>query len=348
MRGCGEPHRQFASVDEELTRPRELRAARPPARLRQARRDERADELLDAFGLTDAADRLVQRLLRRHAPAPRHRRQHRRHARAAVPRRADDRARPAEPQPGLGHRPRPRRRGHDRAADDAVPRRGRPARRAHRHHRPRPGHRRRHARRAQGARSAPARCTCACATPTSAPTPQRVLARRCSATRVQLESDPAALSARDVDAERVGQRARRARARAASPSPSSPSASPASTRCSSPSPDIPPTTHRRRRRGGRGMTMPPTTDTEPVARGGHAAHRRSSTRAATARGRRALARVADVRLAGDAEDQARADAAVRRDRVPDHVRAALHVPVRWRARRLAARVPAGAAARRSS
>ena len=70
----------------------------------------RADELLDAFDLTDAADPPGQDLLRRHAPAPRHRRQHRRHARPAVPRRADHRARPPQPQPGVGDRPRAGRR----------------------------------------------------------------------------------------------------------------------------------------------------------------------------------------------------------------------------------------------
>ena len=44
------------------------------------------------------------------------------------------------------------RRGHDRAADDAVPRRGRPARGPDRGDRPRPGDRRGHVRRAQGPR----------------------------------------------------------------------------------------------------------------------------------------------------------------------------------------------------
>jgi hypothetical protein len=57
-------------------------------------------------------------------------RQHRRHTRPAVPRRAHDRPRPSQPQPGVGHRAGPRRRGHDRAAHHPVSRRGRPARRA--------------------------------------------------------------------------------------------------------------------------------------------------------------------------------------------------------------------------
>ena len=62
-------------------RPREPRAGRPPlppADARAARR--RADELLEQLDLADAADRLVQDLLRRHAPPARPRRQPRRRA----------------------------------------------------------------------------------------------------------------------------------------------------------------------------------------------------------------------------------------------------------------------------
>ena len=88
-------------------RPREPRPARPAARATRAGGARaRADELLDAFGLADAAGRQVKQLLRRHAPPARHRGEHRRHARPAVPRRADDRPGPAQPQPGLGDRPR--------------------------------------------------------------------------------------------------------------------------------------------------------------------------------------------------------------------------------------------------
>ena len=66
-----------------------------------------------------------------------------------------------EPTTGLDPRSRaravgddrgPRRRGHDRAADHPVPRRGRPARRPDRGDRPRPRDRRGHVRRAQGPR----------------------------------------------------------------------------------------------------------------------------------------------------------------------------------------------------
>ena len=56
-------------------------------------------------------------------------------------------------------------------------------------------------------------------------------------------------------------------------------------------------------------------------------------------------RLARVRVASDAEDQARADAALRRHGVPDHVRAAVHVPVRWRARGVDESLPPGAVAR---
>ena len=58
---------------------------------------------------------------------------------------------PTGPHRALEGDRRTRRRGHDRAAHDAVPRGGRPARRPHRRHRPRLGDRRRHVGRAQGA-----------------------------------------------------------------------------------------------------------------------------------------------------------------------------------------------------
>ena len=149
--------------------------------------EERAAELLDAFGLVDAADRLVSTYSGRHAPPPRHRGQHRGHARPAVPRRADHRPRPPEPQPGVGDHPRPRRRGNHRAADDPAPRRGRPARRPHRHHRPRQGDRRGHAGRAQGVRRRRARCTSALADPDQRDEAQRVLAGRARRRAVHLD-----------------------------------------------------------------------------------------------------------------------------------------------------------------
>ena len=118
---------------------------------RRRRSAPRADELLDRFDLTDAADRPVRR------PTP---------AACAAgstwpPRSCTGRrcssstSRPPastrEPHRPLGRHRRPGRRRHHGAADDAVPRGGRPARRPHRRDRPRPGHRRGHAGRAEGA-----------------------------------------------------------------------------------------------------------------------------------------------------------------------------------------------------
>ena len=71
--------------------------------------------------------------------------------RAAVPRRAVDRTRPAQPRQPVGahRRPAPGHR-HDDLPHDALPRRGRPARRARHGDGPRRGHRRRHRVRAEG------------------------------------------------------------------------------------------------------------------------------------------------------------------------------------------------------
>ena len=74
-------------------------------------------------------------LLRRHAAPARPRGQPGRHPAGAVPRRADHRARPAQPHRAVGGAARAGRRRHDAAADHAVPRGGRPARRRHHRHR---------------------------------------------------------------------------------------------------------------------------------------------------------------------------------------------------------------------
>ena len=171
---------QLASVDEDLTGSENLillgrllglrhsggqgAGGRTARRLRSRRRGRAAG----------------QALLGRHAPPARHRREHRRHAAADVPGRADDGARPALAQPGLGDHPRPRRRGHDDPALHAVPRRGRPARRGHRRDRPRQGDRRGDARPAQGIGGL-RRAARAPAGPRAAPrrgAPARALARR--------------------------------------------------------------------------------------------------------------------------------------------------------------------------
>ena len=129
VRGARQPDRAARLGRRGPHRPREPHPARPPARLPDeagARAGRRAARRVRPRG---GGRQARQGLLRRHAPAPGHRREHRRDARADVPRRADDRAGPALAQPGVGHRARARRPGHDRAAVHAVPRRGRPARR---------------------------------------------------------------------------------------------------------------------------------------------------------------------------------------------------------------------------
>ena len=89
-------------------------------------------------------------LLRRHAPAARPGLGADRPTAAAVPGRADHRARPAQPDRDVGGHPRP---GADRvnvAADHAIPGGGRRAGRRHRRGRRRQDHRPWHRRRAQG------------------------------------------------------------------------------------------------------------------------------------------------------------------------------------------------------
>ena len=222
---------QLASVDEDLTGRENLILLGRLLGFSGPTAKARADELLDAFGLDRGRRQAREELLRRHAAEAGHRREHRRHAAADVPRRAHDRPRPALAQPGVGHHPRARRRGHHDPALHPVPRRGRPARRGHRRDRPRQGDRRGHARRSSRRRSASARCTCGCSTRSSGPRPSGC--SRASSATVHLEADPAALSAsvrRRRPRRRGDRRADRARA---SRSPTSRSASRASTRSSS-------------------------------------------------------------------------------------------------------------------
>ena len=178
----------------------------------------------------DAGGPTGEEVFGRHAPAHRHRRQHRRDARPDLSRRADHRARPAQPQPGLGHRACVGRRRHHGAAHDAVPRRGGPARRPHRGDRRGQGDRRGHQQRAQGIgrRGAihvrlgdPLR-----------PEAQEVLARVLGG-RSSCRADPAArLAARSPTPPALARSLAELRI-AASMSPTSRSASPAWTRCSS-------------------------------------------------------------------------------------------------------------------
>ena len=129
------PDRQPLRPRHRLHRTRQRRAARAVL-ARGRRRPHRQD------------------LLRRDAATARPRGEPDRDAAGAVPRRADHGPRPALARGAVGGAARARGRRHDPAADDAVPRGGRPARRQHRRDRPRHGHRRGHAVAAQG----PVRC----------------------------------------------------------------------------------------------------------------------------------------------------------------------------------------------
>ena len=140
---------QYAAVDEHLTGFENLDMVGRLYHLGRAGSRERADELLERFDLVDAADRPVKGysggMRRRLDLAARAGRR----AAGAVPRRADHRARPAQPHRPVGRHRRAGARRHDAAADHAISRGGRPARRRHRRHRPRPRDRRGHLRRAE-------------------------------------------------------------------------------------------------------------------------------------------------------------------------------------------------------
>ena len=139
------PHRPGQPDHDRPAQPADRAAAR-----------QRADELLEQFDLTDAAEPGGQDLLGRHAPPPGPGGQPDRPSGGAVPRRADDRPRPERPRADVGHRPRAGRGRHDAAAHHPVPRRGRRAGQPGRRHRRRQGHRRGHAGRAQGVGGRPA------------------------------------------------------------------------------------------------------------------------------------------------------------------------------------------------
>ena len=146
---------QEAALDPHLTAREHMRLQTalhgvPKAERRRARR--RADRARRARRGGRSPGR---RLLGRDAPPARPRAGARPPPAHPLPRRADDRARPAEPQLALGGGRAPRRRrGHDRLPDHPVPRGGRPARRPRRDHRPRQDRRRGHARRSSSPRSA--------------------------------------------------------------------------------------------------------------------------------------------------------------------------------------------------
>ena len=143
---------QFAAVDEILSGRENLVLM---ARLRHLqdpgsdRRRPAATVRADRRGRAEGGD-----VLGRDAPPPGHRDEPDREPAGDLPRRADDRARPAGAPRGVAGGQGARRRRDDGAAHDAVSGRGRTARRPDRDPPPRPDHRQRHAGRAQAAASA--------------------------------------------------------------------------------------------------------------------------------------------------------------------------------------------------
>ena len=113
---------------------------------------ERMRQMLEMVDLWDRRDRAGHDLLRRHATAPGDRPRPHALAARAVPRRADHRPRPPDPQLDLALHPRPAGdRGHDDLHDHALHGRG-GVLRPHRDHGPRGDRRAGHARGAQGER----------------------------------------------------------------------------------------------------------------------------------------------------------------------------------------------------
>ena len=149
--GAHRPHRPVRGRRRAPHRRREPRARRAP--VPHARRGVPRAWARAARAVRSRRRRRPSRqgLLRWHAAAPRHRHEPDRPAVGPVPRRTDDRARPAQPPGRLGVDRGARRRRHHHPADDPVPRRGRPPGRRDRRHRPRPGDRRGDERRAQAA-----------------------------------------------------------------------------------------------------------------------------------------------------------------------------------------------------
>ncbi len=254
---AGEPHAvrqligvtgQYASVDENLTGQREprgssaaCRACRRAGRARTARRAARA---VRPRGRRRQADRAV---LRRHAPPARPRRQPDQPAAADLPRRADHRPRPAHPRADVGHHPRPRRRRLHRAAHDAVPRRGRPARRPDRGHRPRPQGRARARRTSSRPRSAARRCSCGWLDGPSRPRGPPTSSAGCSARSRCSRPRRAASTSPLTDANRAADVLIAPARGAALRSPRRPCRSRRSTRCSWPSPATAPRSRPARR-----------------------------------------------------------------------------------------------------
>ena len=135
---------QFSAIDELLTGRENLRLMADLAHLDRATASRHRDRDAGALrprrrGRPAGAD-----LLGRHEAAAGPGDDAHRPAPADLPRRADHRPRPAQPSRPVGDRARAGRRRRDGAADDAVPRRGRPARRPDRGARRWPAGRRGH------------------------------------------------------------------------------------------------------------------------------------------------------------------------------------------------------------
>ena len=190
---------QYAAVDEHLTGYENLEMVGRLYGLPQGAGARRGPASCSTASTCRRGRPALEDLLRRHAAPARPRRRAGRRAAGADPRRADHRARRPQPPADVGGHPRAGRLRRDPAADDAVPRGGRPAGRRHRGHRPRPGDRPRHRRRAQGADRRRAGRGRARPTSTDARTPRRVLAGVAGG-EVQVDDD------NGRDAHRAGQR----------------------------------------------------------------------------------------------------------------------------------------------
>ena len=149
------PHRRHRPVRlrrRDALRHREPRRLRPAARPVAQAGEGQGDRAARAVLAHGGGQAPAEEVLRRHAAPARPRREPHRAAAADLPRRADHGSRPAHPRADVGHHPRARHDRLHRAAHHPVPRRGRPARRPHRGHRPRPGRRGGHLGRPEGLR----------------------------------------------------------------------------------------------------------------------------------------------------------------------------------------------------
>ena len=117
---------QFAALDDYLNGRENLIMFGRLYHLGRAEADRRADELLERFDLTDAAGRLAKTYSGRHASPAGHRGVTDLPATGALPRRADDRTGPAQPDRHVAGDGGSRPGRHDDAVDHAVPGGSRP------------------------------------------------------------------------------------------------------------------------------------------------------------------------------------------------------------------------------